>query len=176
MGSTERRGGGPNMGWLIWSLLLPACLIAAWLLVRRWVRLLTGAARIERAHGEFRLRREWLEARFIDVLAYSDPQERPRWEEARWQDDVVWARDRQTGRLLALIAVDFDPDPLCDLPDHPPRHATVVFEYCRGRWLAEGRHLDEVRPQEALLHHRQFEPVEVPATRTRPGRRLPLDP
>jgi hypothetical protein len=156
------------MGGLIWAVLLPCCAVAAGLLIRRRLRYCREVVGVERALREFHLRREWLEVRFLDAVGRIDPIERLRWDDAHWHDEVVWARDRRTGRLLALIAVHFDPDPLVELPDHPPRHATVLFEYWRGRWRADGRHLDEIRPQEAFLQYHQFEPVQGPRSAPEP--------
>jgi hypothetical protein len=144
---------------LIAALLLPGCLVLlAWLL-RRSAWSLARTDQVEQAREEFRLRREWLEVGFLHALEQIEPEERQRWEEAQWLDDVIWARDRPTGRLLALIGVHFEPNPLED-PSH--RHATVVFEYHRGRWRTDGRRLDEVRPQDAFLRSGRFEPVSLP--------------
>lgn len=144
---------------LIAALLLPGCLVVlAWLL-RRSARGVVRTVQVEQAREQFRLRREWLEASFLTALEKVEPDERERWEDAQWHGEVVWARDRHTGRLLALIGVDFDPSPF---DDPPHRHATVVFEYHRGRWRADGRRLDEVRPQDAFLRGGRFEPVSPP--------------
>ena len=91
--------------------------------------------------------------------ARSTPIERLRWEDAHWHDEVLWARDRQTRRLLALIGVHFDADPFDDLPDSAARHATALFEFRKGRWHAEGKRLDEIRPDEAVRRNQRFEPV-----------------
>ncbi|MBX6313492.1 MAG: hypothetical protein IRY99_11335, partial [Isosphaeraceae bacterium] len=101
-------------------------------------------------------------------LGQLDPVERLRWEEARWQDDVYWGRDRQTRRLLAFVGVSFaaDPDPEAPPSGDPPRLATALFEYRDGRWRAEGKHLDEIRPDEAFFHHRQFVPVGLSRRRS----------
>lgn len=144
---------------LIAALLLPGGLVMlAWLL-RRSARSLMRGVQVEQARDQFRLHREWLEVGFLDALGRIEPEERERWEDAHWHDEVVWARDRPTGRLLALIGVHFDPR-LFD--DPPARHATVVFEYHRGHWRADGRRLDEVRPQDAFLRSGRFEPVTPP--------------
>lgn len=156
------------MGWLIWTVLLPCCLIIAGLVLRRWLRYLRDVVSVDRAQGEFRRRREWLEAGFLDTLGRTDPVDRLRWDDAHWHDEVVWARDRRTGRLLALIEVHFDNDPLDDLTGSPPRHATVLFEYWRGRWRVDGRHLDEIQPLEAFLQYGQFEPVPLPRAVPKP--------
>jgi hypothetical protein len=148
------------MGLLIAAVLLPGCLVVLVWLVRRSTRSLVRSVQVEQAREQFRLRREWLEARFLDALGKLDPVERARWEEAHWHDEVVWARDRHTGRLLALIGVHFDAEPFDD--DPAAHHATVVFEFHRGRWRADGRRLDEVRPQDAFLRGGRFEPVTLP--------------
>jgi len=154
------------MRWLIIGLVLPASLAATWLILRLSLRRVLEVMQADPAREQFRLRREWMEARFLDSLAKLDPVERLRWEDAHWHDEVVWARDRQTRRFLALVWVHFDPDPLEDqYAEHPPRLATVVFEYYRRRWHADGKRLDEIRPDEAFLQHQRFEPILLPHRR-----------
>jgi hypothetical protein len=150
------------MRWLIAAGLLPICFAAMVAVLRSTLGVLMRSAEFDRARDQFRLRREWLEARFLDGLAQLDPSERLRWDEAHWHDPVTWARDRQTGRFLALVEVHFDPDRYELDPDVGRRHATVVFEYARGQWRADGRRLDELRPHEAFLRHFRFEPVPLP--------------
>ena len=41
------------------------------------------------------------------------------------------------------------------------RLATAVFEYRKGRWNAEGKRLDEIRPDQAVGRNRRYEPVAV---------------
>jgi hypothetical protein len=147
------------MGFLIWGGILPACLFAGWLILRRPVRQFAEDLHVDRAREQFRHQREWLEARFLGALAKVDPQERLRWEDAHWHDEVLWARDRQSRVFLALIGVHFDIQPFEELTGLTPRHATALFEYRKGRWVAEGKRLDELRPDEAVLRGQRFEPV-----------------
>jgi hypothetical protein len=144
---------------LIWGGVIPACLVAGWLVVRRPVRMFTEERNVELAREQFRRQREWLEARFLSALARVDPMERLRWEDAHWHDEVLWARDRQTRDLLAMIGVHFDGRAYDEFGEFRPRHSTALFEYRKGQWIAEGKRLDEVRPDEAVLHLRRFEPV-----------------
>jgi hypothetical protein len=150
------------MGFIIWMGVVPACVVAAWLLVRRPVRRFAEDLHVEHARDLFRQQREWLEARFLGALAKVDPVDRLRWEDAHWHDEVLWARDRQTRVFLAMIGVHFD-DPSSPFDDYggepKPRHATALFEFRKGRWYAEGKRLDEVRPDEAVLRGQRFEPV-----------------
>ncbi|WP_406700037.1 hypothetical protein V5E97_14460 [Singulisphaera sp. Ch08] len=143
----------------IWVGILPACLVALFLILRRPARQFAEEMHVDHARDLFRQQREWLEARFLTALGKVDPIEGLRWEEAHWHDEVLWARDRQTRRLLALIGVHFDSSPFEDLPDPAPRHATALFEFRKGRWFAEGKRLDEVGPDEAVRRNQRFEPV-----------------
>jgi len=147
------------MGLMIWGGLLPACLCAGWLVLRRPVRQFAEELHVDHARELFRLQREWLEARFLTALGKLDPAERARWDDAHWHDEVLWARDRQSRSLLALIGVHFDVPTFDELGDAHPRHATALFEYRKGRWSVEGKRLDEVRPDEAVLRSHRYEPV-----------------
>jgi len=151
---------------LNWGAVLPACMVLAWMVLRRWFRLSLERMHVDHARDLFHHHREWLEARFLKALSTSDPEEGLRWEDAHWHDEVLWARDRQTRRLLALIGVHFDSDPFDDPLGASPRHATALFEYRKGVWTTEGKVLDELQPAEAVLRHRQFEQVVL---HLRPG-------
>ena len=156
------------MGWIIlgWTGVLAICVVAAWLILRGPVRHLTEDVHAEQARELFRQQREWLEADFLDALGKTSPTERLRWEDAHWHDEVLWARDRQTRRLLALIGVHFDAGLLDDFPlsDPATRHATALFEFRKGRWQAEGKRLDEIRPDEVVRRNHRFEPSScIPA-------------
>jgi hypothetical protein len=147
------------MSQFIWVGILPACLIALFLILRRPARQFAEEMHVDHARDLFRQQREWLEAKFLSALSKLDPIEGLRWEEAHWHDEVLWARDRQTRRLLALIGVHFDSSPFEDPPDSSMRHATALFEFRKGRWFAEGKRLDEVRPDEAVRRNQRFERV-----------------
>lgn len=151
--------GGSIMRSLFWASVLPACLVAFWMLLRRPVRQLTEELHVDHARELFRQRREWLEARFVRTLTKVDSAEGQRWDDAHWHNGVLWARDRQTRRLLALIEVHFDPPPFELESDGEPRHATALFEFRKGQWHAEGKRLNEISPDEAVLRNRRFEPV-----------------
>lgn len=151
------------MALIIWGGVVPACLAAAWLVLRRPVRQFTEELYVDNARDSFRMQREWLEARFLTVMARTSPPDRLRWEDAHWHDEVLWARDRKSRVFLALIGVHFrEPGPSGfedERDDLPPRHATALFEFRKGRWHAEAKLLDELRPDEAVLLGQRFEPV-----------------
>mgnify|MGYP001056581219 CR=1 FL=1 len=147
------------MGWLIGAVILPPCVCAAWYVLHRPLRIFFEDLHVDQARDSFRRRREHLEAEFVTSLGRFDRDEGLRWEGASWHDEIVWARDRQTRRLLALVAVHFEPE-LFEPPQFL-RHATAVFECDKGRWKAEGRRLDQTRPSEAVGRNRRFEPVAI---------------
>jgi len=148
------------MALLIGAGILSVCFLVTWLILRRPVRQIVEDVRVESARALFHQRREWLEARFITALSLAEPVEGERWEEAQWQDEVLWARDRQTHHLLALVCVEFEPEPFDLSP--VPRHATALFEFRRGNWCADGKRIDEVRPYEAVGRNQRFEAIVVP--------------
>jgi hypothetical protein len=146
---------------MLWAALIPVSALAAWLVVRRPLREAIEDLSIDQARDQFRLHREGLEARFLSALARVDPIEKLRWDEATWHNEVVWARDRRTRRLLALVGVTFEVEPFGIDAEHPLRHSTALFEYRKGKWIAEGKRLDEIRPDEAFIRNHLFEPVDL---------------
>ena len=154
---SRESGGESTMGLLIAAAVLTVCFLATWAVLRRPVGRIVEDVRIEHARALFHRNRERLEARFISALERSDATESELWESAHWHDDVLWARDRQTHHLLALTCVDFEPEPFEFSPER--RHATAIFEFHNGHWCAQGKHLDELRPDEAIDLFRRFETV-----------------
>ncbi len=153
---------------LAWAGLLPICAIAAWLVLRQPIRSVFESRDIGFAREQFRRQREYLEARFLSALARQDPLERLRWEDAAWEDEITWARDRQSRRLLALLGVHFDPEPYPNVPEAESeaiRHATALFVFRDGQWCTDGEYFNAVQPIEAVLRHRQLEPIIVPQQR-----------
>src|SRR3954447_20414522 len=147
------------MGLLIWAGVLLICIVVAWMVLRRPLRQKIEDVHIDHARELFHQQREWLEARFISALSHADPAEGHRWESAHWHDEVLWARDRQTRHLLALVGVHFEPGPFDLLQG--PRHATALFEFHKGHWHVEGKRLDEMRPDEAVGRDQRYEAVAV---------------
>lgn len=147
------------MGWLIGAGVLSVLVLAAWLIVQARRRP-AHDVRMACARDLFHQQREWLEARFLSSITRVGSDEALRWESAHWHDEVLWARDRQTGQLLALVCVHFEPR-IFD-PPTLRRHATALFEFRKGRWHAEGKRLDELRPDEAIVRDQRFETLSVP--------------
>jgi hypothetical protein len=156
---------GTTMGWIIWGFVLPSCVVAAWLIVLNPLRQVLEELCVDQARLGFHQQREWLEARFLSALGKVDPIERLRWENAQWQDQVHWARDHQTRRLLALVEVQFEVNPYETSTEPLVSHATALFEYRKGRWFADGKRLDATHPDEVFQWMGRFEPVLRPHRR-----------
>jgi hypothetical protein len=147
------------MSGLVWGGALATCLVAAGLIVMGPLRRFFEKLTAEKAREQFRARREYLEVDFMIALGKTNPTERVRWEEGYWHDEILWARDCQTRRLLALIGVDFGINLFEDLSEPSGHHATALFEFRKGRWYAEGKRLDEIRPDEVVRRNQRFVPV-----------------
>ncbi len=131
--------------------------IGTWYLWRRG-RSAREAQRRRRAMETFRLRREQLEAQFVRAVSSSG---RPRgllWKDVEFADEITFALQRDSHRLVALVAVTvaFEAEPGGPMEEVEAvgrlRSATAVFvEGSRG-WEAPGRVIFNLQPQQALEH------------------------
>ena len=87
-----------------------------------------------RARKRFREQRERLEARFFDLAAASGKPRGLRWTDIDFEDAVCFARDRDRGHLLALVA------------------ATISFEAVEGGGMEEVEAVGNLRAATALFH------------------------
>tara|TARA_B100000029_G_scaffold319423_1_gene311820 strand:+ start:1821 stop:2282 length:462 start_codon:yes stop_codon:yes gene_type:complete len=119
---------------------------------RRRERTLTSARQL------FHLRREWLEAKFVDLAQKSG---RPRgllWKDVEFENSESLARDRHSNQLQALVGVTirFEAIPGGDM-EHVEavgnlRAATAVFRFDDGEWKTSGRAIFNLSPVEAIKH------------------------
>ncbi len=111
----------------------------------RPLRLKRQADRLARAQRDFHRQREQLEAKFIERAAISGRPRGLRWTDVEFDDDVIYARDRRTRGLKALVAIEVsfeavegggmeEVEAVSDV-----RAATAEFLYDAGRWRTEGR-------------------------------------
>ena len=63
------------------------------------------AESIRRAEESFHRQREWLEVRFLKLASQSGKPRGLRWVDCGWEDQVAFARDRQTQCLRAFVGV-----------------------------------------------------------------------
>jgi hypothetical protein len=122
-----------------------------------------------RARACFAVQRPDLEAAFFQAAAASGRPRGLRWQALEWEAPVAFARERDTGRLAALvgITIQFEAVAGSDMEGLPAvgnlRTASAVFFYHGGRWHTTGRAVFNLNPDEALEHFKgQYERLPGP--------------
>jgi hypothetical protein len=111
---------------------------------------------IELAREEFQRRREWLEARFFTLAARSGKPRGLAWNDCRFADDFVLARERDQGLLRAFVSVTirFTAVEGGGMEDNPNvgnlRDATAVFSWNGEEWSTDGRAVFNLSPSQTL--------------------------
>lgn len=148
-------------GFGVGAVLLIIVAVTAVPLLKRWQRR-EAATAIKR----FRLQRERLEARFIDLARSLGKPRGLRWLDCDWLDAVTFARDRQSGLLTAFASINihFEAVEGGDMEDVEAvgtvRDAVAVFHFQGGAWGTGGKALFNMNPQEAIERLvAQFEPI-----------------
>lgn len=142
---------------LITAIVLLAILLGiagAWL-SRQWAE-----QRRERhladARAEFMLRREWLEAKFVQMASASGSPRGLRWADCDFDNHVSFARDRRTGQLASLVgvAIKFEAIEGGGMEDVEAvahrKAATAIFRYDGTQWRTDGRAIFNLNPSEAI--------------------------
>jgi hypothetical protein len=150
------------MEW-IWLLLAGLGLVIAGLL-SLFVLLHRSAVSIPEARKRFLQQREHLEAHFFTAAAASGKPRGLRWTNCDFESEVVFARERQTGKLAALVAVtiSFEAIEGSDMEGVAAvgnlRQASAVFFFDRERWQTTGKAIFNLAPNEAIEHFKtQYE-------------------
>lgn len=114
-------------------------------LALRPIRAARQAERLARAQRDFHRQREQLEAKFIERASQSGKPRGLRWSDVAFDDDVIYARDRKTGGLKALVAIEVSFEAIVGGGMEEVeavsnvRAATAEFLYDGGRWRTDGR-------------------------------------
>jgi hypothetical protein len=150
--------------WVLLGILLVGAVLAVWLWrpLGRWGK----EIQVERARELFRLQRERLEANFMSAAARSGKPRGLLWKDCDFEDTIELARERQTGRLVALVSVtiQFEAVEGSDMEGLPAvgnlRNASAVFYFDRGQWLTSGKAVFNLNPVEVIEHFKnQYEHV-----------------
>jgi hypothetical protein len=144
-------------GW--WIPLAVMCFgIAGVLVVVPWLRKRRSDAFLAAARQQFRLRREWLEAKFVTVASTSGQPRGLAWVECDFENEAALARDRASGQLRAFVGVTIrfqaiegggmeEMEAVGNL-----RAATAVFLHDGQKWTTDGRAIFNLNPTEAIEH------------------------
>jgi hypothetical protein len=129
----------------------------AWPWETLW-RLLRGRPDSSRARDLFARQRSELQRAFFEAAAASGKPRGLRWKTLEWEPGALFARERATGRLAALVGVTiaFEAIEGSDMEDLPAvgnlRNASAVFFFHAGRWHTTGKTIFNLNPDEALAH------------------------
>lgn len=149
-------------------------LVVGLLLIWRPIRATLREVRFAEACRDFHRQRERLEVKFVQLGMIGARPDGPRWSDCDFDNDVTYARNRQTGELSAFVAVTIEMDSSDDPGARSPdtignlRAATAVFRMARDRWETDGRAIFNLSPAEAIrFYHRDLELVaQEPAVRS----------
>ena len=140
-------------------------------MVVRPVQAARRAERLARTQRDFRRQREQLEAKFIDEAAASGKPRGLRWSDVAFDDDVIYARDRKTSGLKALVAIEvcFEAIEGGGMEEVEAvsnvRAATAEFLHDGERWFTKGRVFFNLGPKGLIRYlHADLESVECGAT------------
>jgi hypothetical protein len=140
------------IGTLVASVLAGAAISIA----LRPLRVARQAERLARAQRDFHRQREQLEAKFIERAAATGKPRGLRWVDV--DDDVVYARDRHTRRLKALVAIEVSFEAIegggmeeVEAVSNV-RAATAEFLHDGIRWHTDGRVYFNLGPSAAVKY------------------------
>jgi len=139
------------------AVLAVAVIVAA--LVWRPLQKRVRERRLVEARREFHRQRERLEAKFQSLASKSGKPRGLDWVRCDFEDDVIYARHRQSGELSAFVSVTIGFEAIeGGGMEHVEavsnlRAATAVFRVERGAWLTDGRALFNLTPEEAVNYY-----------------------
>jgi hypothetical protein len=96
--------------------------------------------------------------RFFATASSSGKPRGLRWKSCEWEPTTAFARERSSGRLVALVGVTvgFEAIEGGDMEELPavgmPRNATAVFFWERGAWRTMGKVVFNLNPDEVVTH------------------------
>ena len=135
----------------------------SWQWLRFW-RWFPRGPRLDQARVLFQRQRERLELQFFQAASASGKPRGLRWKAIDWGSALEFARERDSGRLAALVGVtiQFEAVEGSDMEGLPAvgnlRNASAVFFFHGGRWHTTGKTVFNLNPDEALAHfHNQYE-------------------
>jgi hypothetical protein len=109
-----------------------------------------------RARESFSLQREHLETLVLEKASASGIPRGLHWLACRFSSETEFAKERKTGRIVALVAVtvEFKAIEGGDMEGLPavslPRQGCAVLQFARGEWTTSGRVLFNLSPSRVV--------------------------
>lgn len=152
------------MYWVVAAIVIVVGVLVCAPPLARWFR----RREVVQAVGEFRRRRELLEAKFFELASTLGKPRDVRWTECDWRPDVTFARDRQSGLITAFASVNVSFEAIAGGDMEEVEHVGLlrdgcaIFHYQAGQWGTGGRVVFNMNPAEAIARFApQYEGVDV---------------
>ncbi len=160
--------------WPVWISIGGVVVLAAYVFLWRPMRIAAREAQFAQQRKLFRIQRERLEAKFVQLASTRAKPGGAVWDDCDFDDKVAYVRDRHTGELAAFVAVTVP------MPGYYNgavgsdglignlRAGTAVFRLDEDRWETDGRAILNLSPTEAIrLYRKDLEIVNLePAQRS----------
>ncbi len=146
--------------WLIPLLIVIVLVLAVF--IYRHARLFGHHVQIERTQELFQLQHERLEAQFLQAALASGNPPGLRWRACRFNQEIVFAREKQSGQLAAFVGMEAELEPMepANGQAAPPGHGAALFYFQRGHWHTSGEAFLNFTPAQVLEQFRpRYEPV-----------------
>lgn len=142
-----------NNPWLIWWIVVAVIVggVAAFVLRRRLKR-----KRRAEARERFPALRPDVERQFFEAASASGKPRGLRWKDVQFHEGQVFAVDRVSGALYALVGATISFEAIEGGPMEDVeavgnlRAATAVFVFQNGRWTTDGRAVFNLLPEETV--------------------------
>jgi hypothetical protein len=131
----------------VWVLLGAVVLLIALFFYWRPTRAVAREVRFDKARRDFHARREWLEAKFIQLAAARSKVHSPRWVDCTFADDVAYVRHRGSGEISALVAISIAAN---DSGNASGTIGTAIFRFDRDHWVTDGRAILNLSPADTI--------------------------
>jgi hypothetical protein len=145
--------------WWVVAIAALAVAIVVGALAWRPVRARRRENHLTRARRDFHRQRERLEAKFYTLASGSGKPRGLEWVRCDFEDDVIYARHKQSGELSAFVGVTIGFEAIegggmeeVEAVGNA-RAATAVFRVERGQWATDGRALFNLSPSEAVAFY-----------------------
>jgi hypothetical protein len=143
--------------WLLYALAAAAaCFIAIFVIWHFYG--LGKAIQTGRARELFSLQLERLEKEFLVQASAGGLPRGLRWTSCEFSSDAEFARERQSGQIVALVSVTVrfeavEDGDMAGLPAVPiPRQGSAVLRFNKGEWTTRGRVIFNLGPAQVLTH------------------------
>ena len=152
---------------MIWLWLIPVFIILALgvgVFAYRHARLFGHHIQIERTQQLFLLQHDRLEAQFFQAAAARGEPPGLRWKSCAFDENVLFARERTTGQLTALVGMRAELESVENANGQPRpaeelRQAAALFYFRRGHWHA-GKAILDMTPAQVLEQlQAQYQPL-----------------